>query len=149
MRSRLRIGLALVCLSMVFNPAVGASGSIPKVGYRVICNVNNPIDWVDRQFLEDVFLKKVRSWPGDRTIRPVDLEPRSPVRRQFTDEVLRRSVDSIRVYWQQRIFAGRELPPPEVETDEEVIQFVLRDRGAIGYVSGGITIEGAKVLAVK
>jgi ABC-type phosphate transport system substrate-binding protein len=149
MRALLRIGLALALTSVVFHAAVGAPAPAPKVGYRVICNANNPIDWVARQFLEDAFLKKVRSWPDDRAIRPVDLDSGSAVRRQFSEEVLRRSVDSVRAYWQQRIFAGRELPPPEIGSDEDVVQLVLRDRGGIGYVSGSATIEGVKVLAVK
>ncbi len=71
-------------------------------------------------------------------IRPADLVPGSPARRKFTEEILKRSVEAVRGYWQQRIFSGRDVPPPEVETDEEVVKYVLKYTGAVGYVSGGI-----------
>jgi ABC-type phosphate transport system substrate-binding protein len=143
-------GLALsTALAAVALAATSGSASAPRLGFQIIRNPNNPIDAVDRQFLEDAFLKKKTTWPGGGTIRPVDLAPASTARRQFSDEVLRRPVAAIRNYWQQRIFAGSELPPPELETDAAVIRFVLRERGAVGYVSNAAAIDGAKVLIVK
>jgi hypothetical protein len=121
----------------------------PMTGYKLIGHPNIPIETLDRQFVEDAFLKKTTTWPGGGPIRPVDLAGDSPARRQFSLDVLRRPVDAIRSYWQQRIFAGRELPPPELESDDAVVKFVLRNRGALGYVSDGTTLNGAKVLTVR
>ena len=129
--------------------ALSAQAVPPKPAYHIICHPGNPLTGAERQFLEDAFLKKVTSWPDGETARPVDLAPRSAVRRQFSKDVLRRPVEAVRSYWQQRIFAGRELPPPEVEADDAVVNYVLRDRGAVGYVSGAAVIKGAKILTVR
>jgi len=136
--------MAALCGGWVAVAAQSARG-----GYQVIRNPDNPIDAVDRQFLEDAFLKKKTVWPDGASVRPVDLAPASTARRQFSDDVLRRPVDAIRSYWQQRIFAGRELPPPELGSDAEVVRFVLRERGAVGYVSNGTALNGTKPLTVK
>jgi hypothetical protein len=136
----------LVALSVGFFAV--AAQSLPR-GYQIIRNPSNPVDAVDRQFLEDAFLKKKTAWPDGAVIRPVDLAPASTARRQFSDDVLRRPVDAIRSYWQQRIFAGRELPPPEFSSDAEVVRFVLRERGAVGYVSSAATLNGARPLTIK
>ena len=144
-----RVALATLVLSAELLAVAVAAPSSSRPGFQMIRNPDNPIDAVDRQFLQDAFLKKKTTWPGGGTIRPVDLAPDSPARRQFSDEVLRRPVDAIRSYWQQRIFAGRELPPPELETDAEVVRFVMRERGAIGYVSSAAALNGAKVLNIK
>jgi hypothetical protein len=141
------VALAVFALSAGFVAA--ASPSTSRAGYQIIRNPDNPVDAVDRQFLLDAFLKRKTSWPSGAVIRPVDLAPASPARRQFSDEVLRRPVEAIRSYWQQRIFAGRELPPPEFETDADVVRFVLRERGAVGYVSSAADLNGAKVLIIK
>jgi hypothetical protein len=82
-------------------------------------------------------------------IRPVDLAANSVVRRKFTEDVLNRSVEAVKGYWQQRIFSGRDVPPPELDTDEDVIAYVLKYEGAIGYVSGSASLRGTKVLAVR
>lgn len=141
-------GLALLVVALSGGWVASAAPS-GRGGYQIIRNPDNPIDAVDRQFLEDAFLKKKTVWPDGAGIRPVDLAPASVARRQFSDDVLRRPVDAIRSYWQQRIFAGRELPPPELGTDAEVVRFVLRERGAVGYVSNGAALNGAKPLNVK
>jgi ABC-type phosphate transport system substrate-binding protein len=142
---------ALTFTVALFAAAFLAQAAAPPraAAYRIICHPSNPDDLPTRQFLEDAFLKRTTRWPSGEKIRPVDLAPSSPVRRQFSDEVLRRPVEAVRSYWQQRIFAGRELPPPEVDDDEEVVKFVLRHPGAVGYVSGGASLGGVKVLTVK
>jgi ABC-type phosphate transport system substrate-binding protein len=140
------LALSMTALAMV----VSAHAADPaRSGYQLICNPRNPVTVVDRRFLQEAFLKKVRVWSTGDTAHPVDLAPSSPVRRRFTEEMLGRPVEAVRSFWQQRIFAGRDLPPPEVGSDEEVIRFVLRDRGAIGYVSGTASLAGAKALIVK
>lgn len=128
--------------------ATWSAQAVPPPSYRIICNPANSVTTVDRRLLQDAFLKRVTVWPTGEFIRPVDQVATSSARRSFSQEVLKRPVEAVRSYWQQRIFAGRELPPPEVRSDEEVIKFVLRERGAIGYVSGDAPLNGAKVLTV-
>lgn len=101
---------------------------------------------VDRNFLARAFLKKVTSWPNGDGIRPVDQAHGSPIRRRFSEEVIGRSVLAVRNYWQQLIFSGRAVPPPELDSDEAVVRFVLRTPGAIGYVSGEADVRNARVL---
>jgi ABC-type phosphate transport system substrate-binding protein len=117
--------------------------------YRVIVNPSNPSVALDRSFLEDAFLKKISHWPSDQVIRPVDLESGSRTRRAFSDYVLRRTVDAVKGYWQQRIFSGRDVPPPELDTDDDVVKYVLRYEGAVGYVSGAGDLNGAKVVTIR
>jgi hypothetical protein len=62
--------------------------------------------------------------------------------------VLKRSVLVVKTYWQQRIFSGRGIPPPELDSDALVVEYVLKHRGAVGYVSGVCELGGAKVLTV-
>ena len=124
--------------------------AMPSRGtYVVICNPKSSLTAVNRTFLQDAFLKRVTVWPTGEATRPVDLPPGSPIRRRFTEDVLKRTVDAVRNFWQQRIFAGRDLPPPELSDQDEVIRFVLRVPGAVGYVSADAALNGAKVLTIK
>jgi ABC-type phosphate transport system substrate-binding protein len=117
--------------------------------YRVVVNPKNPLLSVDREFVAQSFLKKVTTWGHGGVIRPVDLALDSPVRRKFSEEVLRRSVSAVRSYWLQIVFAGRGVPPPELGSDDEVVRYVLREPGAIGYVSNRADVRGARVLVVQ
>ena len=117
--------------------------------FVVIVNPHNPVSEIDRSFAEDAFLKKVTTWPSGEVIKPVDLVPDSPVRRAFTHSVLERSVEAVKGYWQQRIFSGRDVPPPELDSDDEVIRYVLKYEGAVGYIGGGASPAGSKLVEVR
>jgi ABC-type phosphate transport system substrate-binding protein len=125
------------------------SGAGPRGGYLVIVNPDNPRTSVDRQFLEDAFLKKVTHWPEDGEIQPVDLAPTLPTRRQFSEDVLERSVEEVRTYWDQRIFSGRDVPPPQLDDDQQVVAYVASHPGAVGYVSSGTDLKQTKVVDVR
>jgi len=103
---------------------------------------------VERSFLADGFLKNVTRWPDDEVIRPVDQRPDSPARRRFSEVVLKRSVAAVKTYWQQRIFSGRGVPPPELDSDEAVVRYVESHEGAVGYVSSATPPGKAKVVTV-
>lgn len=144
------LAVALLVMGVARSGAV-AFGDTPvrSEGFRVIVSPSNSTASVTRSFVVDAFLKKITSWPGGEPIRPVDLRRDSPVRQRFSSDLLGRSLAAVRSYWQHLIFSGRGLPPPEVESDDEVVRFVLRQPGAIGYVSEGATLRGAKVLVVR
>jgi ABC-type phosphate transport system substrate-binding protein len=126
-----------------------AQATPPTPIYRIVVHPNNPKDVVDRRFLEDAFLKKITIWPSGEVIRPVDLPPDSPIRKRFTEDVLKRSVEDVKGYWQQRIFSGHDVPPPELDNDEDVVRYVVEHGGAVGYVSGSADLRGTKVIAVR
>ena len=79
---------------------------------------------------------------------PVDQGERSAVRDAFTRDVHGRSVASIKNYWQRQIFSGSKVPPPEVESDAQVLAHVKSTPGGIGYVSPSARLSGVKKLAV-
>jgi ABC-type phosphate transport system substrate-binding protein len=146
------------CLSILTALAVAALWSRVTVadapapaasGFQVIVHPSNPMTVVDRRFLVDAFLKKVTRWPHEEVIWPADLDADSTVRRRFTEQVLKRSVAAVKNYWQQLVFSGRDVPPPELDTDWQVVRFVLKHPGAIGYISPGVSLEGTKVLSVR
>jgi ABC-type phosphate transport system substrate-binding protein len=117
--------------------------------YRVIVNPSNAASALTRDQLGDAFLKKITRWPNGEAIRPVDLHASAPARQKFARDVLRRSLAAVRSYWQQLIFSGRNIPPPELDSDAAVIAYVLKYPGAIGYVSGDANVDGVKIIVVK
>ncbi|HEY4012821.1 MAG TPA: hypothetical protein VGM06_05765 [Polyangiaceae bacterium] len=140
-----RIVAAALCALVVFQ----AHAATPAPAFQVVVDRSNALTAVDRRFLADAFLKKVTTWPDGSIIRPADLAPSSSVRRRFSEEVIRRSVEAVKGYWQQRIFSGRDVPPPELDGDDAMVEYVLKHQGAVGYVSGAANVDGLKVLSVN
>lgn len=129
--------------------AWSAHAMAARPSFLVICHPDSITTTVERSFLRDVFLKKVSSWPTGQRVYPIDLAPNSPTRRLFSETVLNRPVEAVRSYWQQHIFSGRDLPPPEVDSESEVIRYVHEHAGAVGYLSADSSAAGVKVLTVR
>ena len=128
---------------------VAAQGPAPAPGYVVIVHPRNPVTSLDRKQVGRIFLKKVTRWSDDEVVRPVDASVRSPTRRRFSQDVLSRSVAAVKSYWQQLVFSGRGIPPPELDSDEAIVSYVLKHRGAIGYVSSTTNLNGARIVGVR
>lgn len=150
MRALVLIVVPLLLVLLAPAPTASAEESRPPAPpFWIVVHPDIRITTVDRTFLQDAFLKKVRTWPGGGVIHPVDMGRHSSVRARFSKEVLDRSVAAVNAYWQQRIFSGRDVPPPELDGDDKVLAYVLKREGAIGYVSGTADLRGVRVVSVR
>jgi ABC-type phosphate transport system substrate-binding protein len=138
--------IALILLALAAGPA---SADPARPPYVLIVHPGSRPQALDRKFLAEVFLRRTTRWPDDTPILPVDLAPDTRARARFSQDVLARSVASVRSYWQQRIFSGQGLPPPELGDDDAVVSYVLSHPGAIGYVSSGTPLNGAMLVEVN
>jgi ABC-type phosphate transport system substrate-binding protein len=115
----------------------------------VIVNGANSLSSLDDKEVSKLFLKKSVLWPNGQPALPVDQSERSSVREIFSKEVHGKTTSSLQAYWQQQIFSGRNIPPPEKGSDGEVIAFVKANPNAIGYVSAQPSEGGIKVLKIN
>ncbi len=130
----------------VSNAQEHESGDGPA--YMIIINEANPTTSMARSGVAKLFLKKSGKWGDGVKALPVDQHEESVIREAFSKNVLHKSVSSVISYWQQQVFSGRAIPPPEKATDEEILIYVKANRGAIGYVRGDTVAAGVKVIDV-
>lgn len=126
-------------------PHAGAEGG----AYKLVVNKGNPVASLPRKQVSALFLKKSGSWPAGAHALPVDQFGGLAIRDAFSRDVHGRSAAAIKSYWQQVIFSGRGLPPPEKDSDREVLSYVQANPGAIGYVSAAAPTDAVKVLVVE
>jgi hypothetical protein len=151
-RRRARRALALGLCALLGLGALTVSAdavSQSPASYQVLVNAKNPLTATSREALADIFLKRSSRWESSERALPVDLRSDSPVRRAFSLGVLKRPVAAVRSYWTQRIFSGRDIPPPELESDEAVARFVAEHPGAVGYTSSRAIPAGTKRLEIR
>lgn len=131
----------LVCIAAAPAPSISTE-------YRIVVHPDNATHHLSASEISSLFLKKTEAWADGEAVEPVDLSADSAVRSAFSLDVHGRTASNIRSYWQQVIFSGKGVPPPEMTDDEEVVAFVRSHRGAIGYVSAEAALDGVKVLNV-
>jgi len=88
---------------------------------------------VARGKLKLIYLRKQRYWPQGVPIKPVNLQSSHPLRQHFSQVILGSAPNSQIQYWNGQYFNGI-LPPYVVNSQEAVIRYVAKTKGAIGYV---------------
>lgn len=117
--------------------------------YKVIVNNSNSISSLSKKEVSDLFMKKTTKWSSGVTVAPVDLVANSSVREAFSLSIHNKAVSAIRNYWQQAAFSGAATAPPEKSNDNEVIEYVKKNPGAIGYISSGTSADGVKTISIN
>ena len=117
-------------------------------GYKIVVNKDNTASALSKDEIAAMMMKKTSTWRDGTPVVPVDQPSASKVRVAFSVEILGRSTDAVKSFWRQQIYAGRATPPPEHATDDLVLKFVRRYRGAIGYVAESTHTDGVKVIDV-
>lgn len=143
-----RRALTLVALAGVTLAGGGATAQ-QAPDFRVVVHPDSPVDAISVDELSKMLLKRSTRWNDDTPVRAVDQPGNAPVREAFSQAVHGRSAKAIVAHWQQQIFSGRAVPPPELASDELVIGYVSTHPGAVGYVSPGTDVREVKVLEVR
>ena len=117
--------------------------------FVVIVNAFNPFVTIKADDLTRIFLKKTATWGNGQTAQPVDQAEGSNLRRRFTARVLNRDTGSVKSYWQQQVFSGKAVPPPALDNDAAVLEFVRQHPYGVGYVAASTPLTSeVRVIAV-
>ncbi len=119
-----------------------------ELGFEVIVHPDNPATTITRSSLERLYRRSVHYWHDGTSVRPVNLPFDHALRRRFSREVLRSSIDSLVTFWNRMYFRGT-LPPIVLKSPQSVRAYVAKTPGAIGYVPATGGDSGVKRLELK
>jgi hypothetical protein len=115
---------------------------------KIIANPSVGGSSVSADELKGVFLATKTSLRDGSHVEPV-LEKGGPVHEAFVKEYLGRTDSALQTYYRSLVFTGKASMPKTLGADSEVVAYVAKTRGAIGYVSAQASTDGVKTLEVK
>ena len=83
---------------------------------------------------------------SDFSLNTIALPPNNLTRITFNTKVIGLTEARIQAYWAQMRFSGRKRPPLEFEDEQAALEYLLANKGAVGYfpedmpVSEGLTV---------
>ena len=119
--------------------------------FVVVVNASVAGTTVRRSDLAAVFLKKAVRWGDGSPANPVDQSGTSPVRKGFSESVLHMPVMGVVQYWgKQLVSMANSVRPPTVKaSDDEVLVYVAKTSGSVGYVASGTALPpGVKAVTI-
>ncbi|NEV62609.1 hypothetical protein [Thiorhodococcus minor] len=100
---------------------------------------------LDRKTLERIYTGRIVEIGGVR-VTPVNLPQGNELREAFLRHYLSQDENKYTGYWTVRRYVGKGTPPPELPSSAEVVEFVSKTEGAIGYVESVEVPEGVQIL---
>ena len=134
--------LPLVAIVVIFAPVRVIAADI-----KVIANGSVKADAISATEVKSIFLEEYNSLGDGTHVEPV-LEKDGPVHEAFLHEYLGGTDDDLQNYYRALVFSGRGSMPKQLGSDAEVVAYVARTKGAIGYVSAETIGEDVKTLTI-
>ena len=137
---------ATLTLLLILGVCNGATAVAPS-SFVVVANVDTPA--LDADTLQKIYLGKVVEVNG-RPITPVNLAKGNVLRSAFMEQVLEQNDEKFIAYWTVRRYIGKGSPPREFATTEDLLAFLRKTPGAVGYLNENVQAEqGLKTLLQK
>jgi TonB family protein len=114
---------------------------------KLIANGSVKADMISASEVKSVFLEEHSSLRDGTHVEPV-LETDGPVHQAFLHEYLGGTDDDLQNYYRALVFSGRGSMPKQLGSDAEVVAYVARTKGAIGYVNAETIAEDVKTLTI-
>lgn len=131
----------LLCLMSVlmFIPEVASADVL------IITNNNVAEDTMTEDQIKDIFLGKKIKWADNKKVHFAILKNET-IHKQFLEAYIDKSKSQYKRYWKQMVFSGRGSMPVSFDTPEELVQYVAKTEGAVGYIDEGTTVVNVKTI---
>lgn len=136
------------CFVLLATIGMWAAASIEKDEIKIVANPGIGASEISRDDLNRIFLMTKTSLQGTGHVEPV-LENAGPVYKMFLKEYIGRTDAALMTYYRSLVFTGKASVPKAFSSDAELIEYVAKTKGAIGYVSANASTVGVKTLKVK
>jgi len=142
---RTPVFLAVVGLWLCLGAAPRATDVTADV--KVIANPSVGASEISQDDLKAVFLA-VKTTIGGSQVEPV-LGKSGRAHDIFLKEYLGKSDATLIAYFRGLVFTGKASMPKMCDSDAEIVAYVARTKGAVGYIGTGVAAQGTKTLAVR
>lgn len=114
----------------------------------IIANTSVPVDSLSRGALNDIFLGIEAAWKDAQEIS-IALQEKSDIHSAFTNEFTNKSPSQFKMHWRKLVFLGQASQPDSFGTEQELIDYVAKNPGAIGYVSAAPQNDRIKTIGIE
>jgi len=97
----------------------------------VITNIGSGVAKLTRDEAVNIFMGRYKKLPSGMAALPMDEHGEKAA---FYRALLGKELPEIQSYWARLVFSGQGSPPRQMENADEVIETIVNNKGAIGYI---------------
>jgi ABC-type phosphate transport system substrate-binding protein len=126
---------------------IGLAGQNAAAATVVIANEGVSADTIAKRELQKIFLGRSTQFGGQKLV--VVTLGNGSSHEAFTQDYLQMTPQQFTNHWRKIVFSGTGKEPRAFDSEAELVAFVARTPGAIGYISSGTSHSGVKTLDVN
>jgi ABC-type phosphate transport system substrate-binding protein len=115
---------------------------------QFIAHKDAPETTLSQKDIQEIFLGKRAQWQDNSAIHPVTVQDEE-LHNAFLAQYIKKTESKWNAYWRRLVFTGTGTPPPQFETEQELVQYVVKTKGAIGYVDAETPVENVAIIKIK
>jgi ABC-type phosphate transport system substrate-binding protein len=123
-------------------------GSFAQLGEFVVIGNNTGFKASTKANAKAIFRGKYSSWKNGESVTIVLPSTKSDNVVSVASQVYGLTVKGMQKYWLEQVFQGRSNAPVFFETDEEIINYVKRNPGAVGIVRSSRSVPQSLVIQI-
>jgi ABC-type phosphate transport system substrate-binding protein len=135
-------------IAVIVAGGLGAGNIARAADVKIIANESVGASSVSADELKGVFLATKSSLSDGSHVTPV-LEKDGPAHEAFLKEYVGKTDSAFETYYRSLVFTGKASMPKTTASDAEMVAYVAKTKGAIGYVSTAAGTDGVKTLEIK
>ena len=112
----------------------------------VVVNAHSGVERLTRDEVVNIFMGRYRQLPSGIPALPIDQPLTQPARARFYRLLVDKDTSEINAYWSRLIFSGKTSPPRQAESVSEVLEWLAKQKGAIGYIERSQVTPQVKIV---
>jgi len=115
--------------------------------YVLICNKDIPVTSLDKKTVENIFLGKTAKIESVKVT--LSVQESGEAHEAFLKDCVGKTSSQFSSYWKTQVFSGKGTMPKSFKTDKELIEYVSKTEGAIGYIAVETSKDTGLMAGVK
>ena len=136
-----RISFCLLCLFWGFSGVTWAD-------MVIIAHQDVPKNTVSAKELQEMFLGKRFQWSNNSAVHPATVKE-AKLHEAFLERYIKKSPSQWITHWKRMVFTGNGTPPEQFVSEQELLEYVTKTSGAIGYIDAELATEDVIILGVQ
>ncbi|GDY28099.1 hypothetical protein AHAT_39890 [Agarivorans sp. Toyoura001] len=91
--------------------------------------------------IRSIFSLREKNWPDGQVIELVVMKDNSELHKQFCLDALKLFPYQLSRIWERQIYTGTAIAPTIVDSEQEMLDTIIKNPNAIGYVSQEVNNE--------
>lgn len=109
----------------------------------LVVSESSQVSSLSRADVVNIFMGRYRRMPSGATALPAELVP---IKERFYRALVNKDLAEINSYWARLVFSGQATPPVQFENEQELIEYVRANPGALGVMEHDAVPADLKVV---